>query len=451
MPVSPGVLASYDFGGGRNWAESVGYTLFNGVTVDSNINIYAFGGNNTIGSIVKFDNSGNKKWGVQVSGVSSPKIVNPVALRTDASGNVYVAGYGGGYVNLMKFDSNGNNLWSYQGAGSLADNNSLAVDASGNSYFSFNTTNSYAVTSGYITKIGPSGNTIWSYGSGSILFGETSLDSSGNIYTFSSLSGILTKTTSSGKPVWTSNIVGGGNNSSMVVDASGNCYIAITTSPQNSYPYIATIFKTDSNGNYIWSYKYAGPYGNSPANWGSPNLISMTLDPTGSILFVSGVASEIGGPPILFRVSTANGNTIGNALTYSPNIGTNPNYTLGQSPSINPWIIGGAPGLGVAIDGNHNVYMANCYVGLFNSTTTSGVHSNVLKMSIDNLYYWSKSFFNDTISISNYAMIQASGSYDYYSGPTSISGTSYTTQSSILASGQFYFSSISPTIVKQIL
>lgn len=166
--TSDGFVVKFDVNGNVLWAETVGgpYEDFpNSISTDALGNSYVAGtflNNTIIGSttlngtggydcfVAKYDASGNVLWATSAGGIGSD-YANSISF--DAAGNSYVAGYFESATLLFasdtltnttqysddlfiaKFGPSGNPLWA-KGAGGNRDDfaNSIAVDASGNSF-----------------------------------------------------------------------------------------------------------------------------------------------------------------------------------------------------------------------------------------------------------------------------------------------------------------------------
>lgn len=189
-PQGDAFIVKYDSNGNQLWAKQYGTGDSSNcsVAVDRQNNLYCagittgnlFGPNadsNDPGAydsfIIKYDPSGNKLWAKQF-GATGDDIAAHIAL--DAQGNAYVAGgtnqlfsTSTGYDSafLAKFDPNGVLLWGKQfGSSYKSFATGLCVDGTGYPYVSGYTANDGSGSglndSGFITKYGPSGNTIWS-------------------------------------------------------------------------------------------------------------------------------------------------------------------------------------------------------------------------------------------------------------------------------------------------
>jgi hypothetical protein len=150
-------LIKYSSAGNQLWTQQIGTSLWDesrSVAVDASGNVYISG--NTQGSLggpnagnydaflAKYDNTGNLLWSQQI-GTSDNDGCMSVAL--DATGNAYISvttlgslgGPNAGVYDavLTKYSSAGNLLWSRQiGTSGNDGGTSVALDASGNAYFS---------------------------------------------------------------------------------------------------------------------------------------------------------------------------------------------------------------------------------------------------------------------------------------------------------------------------
>ena len=272
-------IVKYDASGNVVWAKSVGGSSDDegmGITVDTGGNSYVTGyfyspsitfGSNTLTNtdtsgntsdvfIVKYDASGNAVWAKSGHG-SSPDLGNSIAV--DASGNSYVTGYfqgtsitfgsttltnlGGTNIFIVKYDASGNVVWAHSAGGNFFDlGYGIAVDAGGNSY-----------VTGYFT-------------SPSITFGSTTLtnaDVSGNTADV-----FIVKYDTSGNPVWAKSGDGSSDDvgNSIAVDAGGNSYITgyfispsitfgsttLTNVDTSGQSWNMFIVKYDTSGNLLW-------------------------------------------------------------------------------------------------------------------------------------------------------------------------------------------------------
>ncbi len=226
-------------------------------------------------------------WTAQI-GTSGNDYSRSVAV--DASGNSYISGFtsgalgsssAGGYdAYLSKFDSLGNEVWTSQiGSSGYDYSESVAVDASGNSYISGYTegvlgSSSAGGRDAFLTKFDSLGNEVWTTQIGTTSedrSNSVAVDGSGNSYISGYTYGVLgdssagswdaflTKFDSSGDEVWTQQI---GTSTwdisySVAVDASGNAYISGRTTgvlgDSSAGGEDAFLTKFDSLGDEVWT------------------------------------------------------------------------------------------------------------------------------------------------------------------------------------------------------
>ena len=196
-------------------------------------NITLTGNSNGYGCVAKLDPTGNWLWATKLS--DSANLGNGT-LAVDSSGNVYVAGYfsgtgtfgpttltsaGGLDIFVSKLGSSGNFIWSMRIGGTGTDESGgLALDGSGNLYVAGSFSNS-------------------------VSFGATQLTSKGGSDAF------LTKINSTnGTFAWAED-VGGVNadiSTALVVDSAGNAYMSGIL---NQFEIVDGF---DTNGMLLWNY-----------------------------------------------------------------------------------------------------------------------------------------------------------------------------------------------------
>ena len=296
-------IVKYDASGNVVWAKSAGggdYDEGQSISVDANGNSYITGyfrsdtiifgtttlTNNTSGNypeifIAKYNASGNVLWAKSAGGSGYDE---GQSISVDASGNSYITGFftsptitfgtttlinkdslnGSADIFIAKYDASGNVLWAKSAGGNNIDiGQSIAVDASGNSYIT-GYFQSSTITFGTITltnngsqnifiaKYDALGNVVWaksaggngydwgrgisvdasgnsyitgSFGSATITFGTTTLINNDSTAMTEDI--FIAKYDASGNVIWAKSAGGSGsdNGNSIAVDASGNSYI----------------------------------------------------------------------------------------------------------------------------------------------------------------------------------------------------------------------------------
>jgi len=326
-------VAKLDSNGNWLWARQAGgggWDKGYGIAVDASGNSYvtgSFSGSATFGTttltssiydcdifVAKLDSNGNWLWTKQTDRTSS---VCGYSIAVDSNGSSYVTGNFIGNTTfgtttltsnvswdifVAKLDSNGNWLWANQAGGTDWDEgNSIAVDASGNSYVtgyfynsvSFSTTTltssgSYDI---FVAKLDSNGNWLWAKRAGGTDWDEgnsIAVDASSNIYvtgyfSISATFGTTTLTSSGYDDIFVAKLDSSGNwlwakhagstisdaGESITVDSSGNSYITGYFKYSASFGTITLtssgvkdifVAKLDSNGNWVWAKQTGGKY-----------------------------------------------------------------------------------------------------------------------------------------------------------------------------------------------
>lgn len=252
-------LVKYNSSGALQWQRSlvcIGSLYCRDIVVDSSdSNVYLVGfssdTNSTSGSndifVCKYSASGDLQW-QRLLGGSSVDTGRGIGL--DSSNNVYISyhtlsiGQGNYDVGVAKYNSSGVLQWQRILGGTAFDaNGSLAVDSSGNSYISFETSSEGQGGSDFgIAKYNSSGALQWQRiigGTGTDSARSAALDSSGNVYAFGNTSSagaggndlLIVKYNSSGTLQWQRSLgtTAGENGNNIFVDGSDNIYLAAAT------------------------------------------------------------------------------------------------------------------------------------------------------------------------------------------------------------------------------
>jgi uncharacterized delta-60 repeat protein len=342
------------------------------------------------------------------------------AMVVDAAGNVYVTGgsisWGGAYFDCVtiKYNSDGMIQWlqRYNGPGDSTDfGNAIAVDASGNVYVTGGSFGSGS-KSDYVTiKYNSAGVQQWEQryngpgnssddayaicvdGSGNVYVTGTSIES-GNNY-----DGATIKYNSAGVQQWAQRYSGPGSSndspSSIVVDGSGNVYIAGYSTGVGTSLDCLTL-KYNSAGVQQWEKRYNGP-GNS-----ADNINSLAVDASGNVY----IAGFIGG--------SGTGND-GITIKYN---------TLGEQQWMQTF---NGPGnsndnaRSLALDASGNVYITG-----YSGGVSSGSDFTTIKYNSSGVQQWLQTYNGpgDGDEDANALTLDASGNV-YITGYSIGSGTDY--------------------------
>jgi hypothetical protein len=338
------------------------------------------------------------------------------ALAVDASGNVYVAGsttsinypttvgafqtahVGGQDGFVTKLNSSGNALLysTYLGGSGDDKAQAAAVDASGSIYVAgdtsstnypttagaFQTTNASGTSEGFVTKLNSSGSalvysTYLGGGVSGTLANAATVDASGNVYVagetfavypttagaFQTAYGggqdaFVTKLNASGSALVYSTFLGGSSEDlarSVAVDASGNVYVAGSTSSTN-YPTTAGAFQTGipaGGGGFVTKLNPSGSalvY--STFLGGGVGAYAVAVDASGNVYVAGGANSTYPTTAGAFQTAEAGGedafltmmNPSGSALVYSTYLGGSGDdyaYAAAVDAGGNAYVAGG--------------------------------------------------------------------------------------------------------------
>jgi uncharacterized delta-60 repeat protein len=378
----------------------------NGVTMDSDNNIYVTGftngglDNNTSSGesdiiLIKYNHSGVKQWTQQL-GTSSEDIGNGVT--TDSDNNIYVTGStAGGLDNntnsgrqdiiLVKYNSSGTKQWTQQLGGSEVDvGNGVTTDSNNNIYVTGSTALWYSggsprgldnntssgATDMFLVKYDSSGSKQWTRQLGTS-FGESGLgvmvDSSDNIYVTGNTDGgtliqpspgevdiILVKYNSSGTKQWTKQLGTSSNESGygVTVDNSSNIYVTGSTSGglyenTNSGGYDVFLEKYNSDGNRQWTRQL----GSSSTDQGT----GVTVDSYNNIYVTGNTGGELDG-----KTNSGGGDIF--LVKYNSSGTKQWTKLLGSSAADY--------GMEVTVDSSNNIYVTGYTAGGLDGKTNSG-------------------------------------------------------------------------------
>ena len=394
-------LAKYDRLGNKLWTRLLGSSADDSayyVVLDGSGDIYIAGdtsgnldGNINAGGadvfLAKYDRLGNKLW-TRLLGSSGDEGTSGIAV--DGSGNIYIAGGTSGNLDgitnagsydafLAKYDSSGNKLWTQLlGSSGMEWTYYVILDDNGGIYLTGTTSGNLDGNTNaggedaFLAKYDRSGNKLWTRllgSSGGEWPSGIVVDGSGNIYIAGGTSGNLDGNTNAGyydaflakydrlgNKMWTRLLGSSGDEwpNGIVLDGSVNIYIAGLTSGRldgnnNAGGYDAFLAKYDSSGNKLWTRLQ----GSSNDDWA--NII--VLEVNGGI-YLAGVANgilDVRTSDMFYDAFLARYDSSGNKL-WTQNLGSS-----------------GDEGVyGVATDGSGNIYIAGYTSGNLDGNTNAG-------------------------------------------------------------------------------
>lgn len=391
--TSPGnsdfFVVKYSKAGTVKWARNYGSAVANGITSDSNGNIYITGtygnsylkfGTDTVfnsnpGSssifLVKLDSSGNVLWANTpiITGTPGNMGVSSNAITYDENGHIYTTGqflcnyiiFGGDTVYyssssgysffITKYDVNGNCIWAKGSRGTGYDYG-LSVDADpGNLYVSGRYSSPLMIFDGdtltgtnsdqaFALKCDSAGNLLWMKGSqAAVSYGlGITTDGNGNAYMTGTFQG------------------------SFIIFGADTLY--------DNWMYDFFLTKYDPNGNTVWVRGTTGGYADDRGH-------GITADTAGNI-YVTG------------QMGAADTVWFGNVMLVNPSYfqNTAPLFVVKYDPAGNalsglcsvstPTLTGGGKGAAIAVDNSGKVYTTGYFSGtikLGNVTlSTAGVY-----------------------------------------------------------------------------
>jgi len=278
-------LVKTDASGNPTWSRTFGGSSFDASTCVQQAGdggfilagyTYSYGAGSSDVCLVKTDSEGNLTWS-HTYGESNNEFGTGVQQTTDGGyvicGYAYTGAAGLESVYLIKTDSTGNMVWNRTFGGSNNDYGHSVQQTTDGGYIVAGTTMS--VGGGYwdfyLVKTDSVGNLMWSRNYGGDTYDEgysvQQTNDGGYIIAGSTLSygagrwdAYLIKTDADGDTIWT-RTVGGANNDygySVQETMSGDYVVAGWTSSYGVDAFDVYLFKTDTNGNLMWSRTFGG-------------------------------------------------------------------------------------------------------------------------------------------------------------------------------------------------
>jgi hypothetical protein len=308
-------VTKLDSEGNWVWAKSAGGSWSDAgrsIATDNSGNVYLTGdfertaafGTTTLSTpiyydifVAKLDTDGNWSWAKQAG---SPNSDSSVDIAVDGAGDAYITGYftgsaafgdstlTGSYdddVFVAKLDTVGDWMWAVKAGGVSNDNSSsIAIDSQGNSYINGQTDGPanfgsivFAGYTGFVAKLGISGNWLWVIPSVGSATSSIATDNSANVYLTGGFSGIVVFGSTTLYPTGSSDIF------AAKLDTNGDWQWAISASG-SSEVYAVGIVPDNATNTYLAGYFYQS------ASFGTSTLSSVG----GKDIFVAKINTATG-------------------------------------------------------------------------------------------------------------------------------------------------------------
>ncbi len=276
--------------------KSNGDDYASSIAVDNKGNVFVTGEsyhNESGGDIVtiKYNSSGIEQWNVRFQGISNEEETG-YDIACDVFGNVFVCGNIKGekrsYVTI-KYDTDGNEQWAefYTPENNITSFRNIIADDKGNVY---------SLCGTHTLKYNTEGKLMWVIENPYSFTSAFAIDNDGNVY--QTTSGTLNDTcrtykyNSDGVLQWTVKCVTISHGFSIVVDKSGNAYVAGDIGGPISNYKDFLILKYNSSGDLLWTRTFNG-MGNS-----TDQAFEIKIDLTGDIIVTGGTHSGPTNPDV---------------------------------------------------------------------------------------------------------------------------------------------------------
>ncbi len=402
---------------------------------DANVSNLTSAGSDDV-FIYKMNSSGGLVWAKSIGGVN---IDAGYAVSLDANGNIYTVGCFSGVVDfdpgagvynmtssqsgaafISKLDNNGNFVWakSISGDNGAIEASSLAVDSSGNSYFTglfsgtldfdpgagvytLSTVDADGVTftQTFVSKLNANGEFTWAR---QMQAASPKLEGAGvspelppiNPDPYSLGNGIAVDTSGN---VYTT----GQFNYSVDFDPGAGTFVLTTPSGTDGYDVDIFISKLNGSGNFVWARNMGG------TSWDNGNGI--TVDSTGNV-YTTG--SFVGPADFDPGAGVFNLISAGDYDIFVSKLNSQGNFVWAKSMGG----VTGETGIEIALDSANNVYTTGHYggtadfdpgTGVFNLTAAGLDDIFVSKLTGDGSFIWAKSMSGASIEHSTSLVVDA--------------------------------------------